>query len=113
MVRSACSRTAAVGNVRSLIDIAAVTFYVLAFLGARFVYRLYTYGHELDPHAPFDIEFAAGIAFTTVRHLVTGRRAAERAERRAMAARRKAQRSAGNRDAAPELLESAGFDSTG
>lgn len=106
-------RTAAIGNVRSLIDMAAVTFYVLAFLGARFIYRLYVYGHELDPHAAFDVEpfmpviigtkqianftthshpqlgslwvtlFAAGVAFLTVWHLITGRRAAIREERAA------------------------------
>ena len=104
-------RTAAIGNVRSLIDMAVVTFYVLAFLGARFIYRLYVYGHDLDPHAAFDVEpfmpviigtkqianftthshpqigslfitvFAAGIAFLTIWHLVTGRRAAIRAQK--------------------------------
>lgn len=49
-------RVAAVGNVRALIDLAVIAFYVLSFLGARFVYQLYTYGHTLDPHAPFKVE---------------------------------------------------------
>lgn len=109
-------RTAAIGNVRSLIDMAAVTFYVLAFLGARFIYRLYVYGHDLDPTAAFDVEpfmpviigtkqianftthshpqlgslfitiFAVGVAFLTIWHLVSGRRAALRAEKAAKAA---------------------------
>ena len=115
-------RTAAIGNVRSLVDMAAVTFYVLAFLGARFVYRLYVYGHQLDPQAAFDIEpfmpviigtkqianftthsgpqlgslwitlFALGIGFTMVWHLVTGRRDASRAEARTSAVPREQQR---------------------
>lgn len=49
-------RVAAVGNVRSLIDLAVSSFYVLSFLGARFVYQLYVYGHTLDPKAPFKVE---------------------------------------------------------
>lgn len=48
-------RVAAVGNVRALIDLAVSSFYVLSFLGARFVYQLYVYGHALDPHAPFKV----------------------------------------------------------
>ncbi len=47
-------RVAAIGNVRMLIDLAVITFYSLGFLLARFVYRMYTFGHELDPRAPFD-----------------------------------------------------------
>jgi hypothetical protein len=49
-------RVAAIGNVRMLVDLAVGTFYSLGFLLARFVYRLYTFGHELDPKAPFDTE---------------------------------------------------------
>lgn len=49
-------RVAAVGNVRMLVDLAVTVFYVLSFLGARFVYRMYVYGHELDPKAPFKVE---------------------------------------------------------
>ena len=49
-------RVAVIGNVRMLIDLAVVCFYALGFLFARFVYRLYVFGHDLDPHAPFDVE---------------------------------------------------------
>lgn len=49
-------RVAAVGNTRSLVDLAVLVVYVLGFMAARFVYRLYVYGHELDPNAPFDVE---------------------------------------------------------
>lgn len=49
-------RVAAIGNVRMLIDLAVSSFYVLSFLGARFVYQLYVYGHNLDPKAPFKME---------------------------------------------------------
>jgi len=45
-------RVAAVGNVRALIDLVVMTFYVSAFAFARFVYKLYVYGHDLDPTAP-------------------------------------------------------------
>ena len=48
-------RVAAVGNMRSLIDLCVITFYVGAFAFARFVYMLYTYGHELDPAAPIKV----------------------------------------------------------
>lgn len=104
-------RVAAIGQVRSLVDLAVIVGYVLAFAGARFVYTLYVYGHELDPRAPVDIEpftpviigtkqianftthswpqagtyyiaaFALGVVATLAWHLVTGRRAAARAER--------------------------------
>lgn len=96
-------RVAAIGNVRMLVDLAVVTFYSLGFLLARFVYRMYTFGHELDPKAPFDTEpftpvilgtkqianftthsfpqlgtyyvsaFAGGIVVVTLVHLVLGR----------------------------------------
>jgi copper chaperone NosL len=49
-------RVAAIGNVRMLIDLAVGSGYALGFLFARFVYRLYVFGHELDPKAPFDVE---------------------------------------------------------
>jgi len=49
-------RVAAIGQVRSLIDLSVIIAYVLAFAGARFVYTLYVYGHDLDPTAPVDIE---------------------------------------------------------
>ena len=33
-----------------------LSFYALSFFGARFAYRLYTFGHHLDPAAPFKVE---------------------------------------------------------
>jgi copper chaperone NosL len=88
-------RVAAIGNVRALVDLAV-----------RFVYRLYVYGHELSPTAPFKVgpftpailgtkqianftthsfpqlgsfyllAFAFGIAALTLHQLLAGRRAA-------------------------------------
>jgi hypothetical protein len=48
-------RVAAIGSVRSLIDLAVLTGYFGIFSFARFVYALYNYGHQLDPHAPIRI----------------------------------------------------------
>lgn len=48
-------RVAVIGNVRSLIDVAVITFYVCGFAFARFVYTLYTFGHELDSSAPIKV----------------------------------------------------------
>ena len=48
-------RVAAVGNVRALIDLVVVALYISGFSMARFVYRLYTFGHNLDPHAPVKV----------------------------------------------------------
>lgn len=103
-------RVAAVGNVRSLIDLAVMVTYILGFMGARFVYKLYVFGHDLDPHAPVDVEpftpviigtkqianftthsmpqtgsywlfaFVTGVCLITLVHLWTGRRAAARQE---------------------------------
>src|SRR5262249_33406025 len=42
-------RVAAIGNVRSLIDLAVLATYILGFMASRFIYRLYLYGHELNP----------------------------------------------------------------
>ena len=49
-------RVAGIGDVRSLIDLFVVFAYFSAFSIARFVYRLYVFGHDLDPHAPFDVD---------------------------------------------------------
>jgi hypothetical protein len=49
-------RVAAIGDVRSLIDLAVLTSYFAAFSAGRFVFKLYTYGHDLDPRAPIDME---------------------------------------------------------
>lgn len=49
-------RVAAIGTVRSLVDLVVLSLYVSGFAFVRFVYTLYRYGHELDPHAPFNVE---------------------------------------------------------
>lgn len=102
-------RVAAIGNVRSLIDLAVITLYFSLFSFARFVYKLYVLGHDLDPKAPMTIEpfmpavlgtkqianftvtsaprtasiymaiFALGVAGMTVWHLAVGRIEARRA----------------------------------
>jgi copper chaperone NosL len=99
-------RVAAVGNVRMLLDLVVLAGYVLLFAGARFVYRLWVFGHQLDSRAPVTVEpfmpavfgskqianftthsfphmgtwlvtvFLVGLGLITVWHLWTGRRAA-------------------------------------
>lgn len=49
-------RVAAVGDVRSLIDLAVLTGYFGVFSIGRFVYMLYRYGHDLDPKAAITME---------------------------------------------------------
>ncbi|HTJ47161.1 MAG TPA: hypothetical protein VL463_33900 [Kofleriaceae bacterium] len=49
-------RCAAIGNVRTLIDLVVVSGYVATFAFARFVYRLWVFGHTLDPDAPIKLE---------------------------------------------------------
>ncbi len=49
-------RAAAIGTVRSLVDISVLTLYVSLFAMARFVYREYVFGHNLDTHAPVRIQ---------------------------------------------------------
>lgn len=49
-------RLAAIGDVRSLIDVAVLTSYFTAFSGGRFVFKLWSYGHDLDPHAPIHMD---------------------------------------------------------
>ncbi len=48
-------RAAAIGKVRTLIDLSVLTAYVGAFSLVRFVYKLYLFGHDLDPRAPVNI----------------------------------------------------------
>ena len=109
-------RCAAVGDVRALVDLTVVTGYVSLFAFARFVYKLYTFGHTLNPDAPVKIPpftpvilgtkqianfttssypglgtvligiFATGVAGVLVWHLVRGRRRAIAEEARAVAA---------------------------
>ncbi|MBZ0235889.1 MAG: hypothetical protein K8M05_26405 [Deltaproteobacteria bacterium] len=101
-------RCAAIGNVRALIDLLVLTGYVSVFAFGRFIYKLYTYGHTLDPEAPFKVKpftpaifgskqvanftttswpqlgsiligvFVTGLLAITAWHLIAGRRAAER-----------------------------------
>jgi nitrous oxide reductase accessory protein NosL len=101
-------RTALIGNVRTLVDLTVITGYISAFAFGRFVYKLYVFGHDLDPHAALKIQpfmpavfgtkqianfstealprwgslymgvFVAGVALVTVWHLVAGYRAAWR-----------------------------------
>jgi hypothetical protein len=101
-------RVAAVGDVRSLIDLVVITSYVGAFSLARFVHKLWVFGHDLDPRAPVNIDpfmpvvigkkqvanfttwsypaagtylvalFALGTIAVLAWHLVAGRRAAVR-----------------------------------
>lgn len=49
-------RAAAIGSIRSLIDLLVLYLYFSAFSLGTFYYRLYTYGHRLDPKAPVTIE---------------------------------------------------------
>lgn len=49
-------RTAAIGTVRSLVDLLALYLYFTAFSLGSFYFRLYTYGHDLDPKAPMTIQ---------------------------------------------------------
>lgn len=49
-------RCAAIGNVRALLDLVVITGYVSVFAFGRFVYKLYVFGHELDPTAPLKIK---------------------------------------------------------
>lgn len=48
-------RAAVIGNVRTLVDLSVLTAYISAFAMARYVYKLYIFGHDLDPHAPVNI----------------------------------------------------------
>ena len=103
-------RAAAIGNVRALVDLSVLTTYVLLFSMGRFVYKMYVYGHNLSPEAPFKVPpftpallgskqianfttyshpmlgtvlvsiFFVGLIAVTVGHLWSGRKAAVRAE---------------------------------
>ena len=108
-------RVAVVGDVRSLLDLAVMCHYVFLFSLGRFYYKLYSFGHHLDPTAPVHIApftpgvlgvkqianftthswpqggtfmaatFASGVMVILAWHLVSGRLAAGRAERQAAA----------------------------
>lgn len=104
-------RTAAIGNVRTLVDLSVIATYVSAFAFGRFYYMMYQYGHTLNPDAPFKITpftpvifgtrqvanfttssfprlgsyyvgaFVIGLFAILVWHLVSGRRAAVKGQK--------------------------------
>jgi hypothetical protein len=49
-------RTAVIGKVCSLLDLLVITSYAGLFGFGRLYYKLYTFGHELDPKAPITVE---------------------------------------------------------
>lgn len=49
-------RAAAIGIVRGIVDLLVLYLYFTAFSLGSFYYRLYTYGHQLDPTAPVTIK---------------------------------------------------------
>ncbi len=58
-------RCAAIGNVRALLDLVVITSYVSVFAFGRFVYKLYVYGHTLDPEAPIKLKAFTPAIFGT------------------------------------------------
>lgn len=49
-------RSAAIGIMRGVVDLLVLFLYFTAFSMGSFYYRLYTYGHQLDPKAPVRME---------------------------------------------------------
>jgi hypothetical protein len=49
-------RAAAIGNIRTLIDLAVINGFLSCLLMYRFIFHLYTLGHTLDPKAPMNVE---------------------------------------------------------
>lgn len=49
-------RAAVIGRMASLVDLMVMFLYFGAFSMGNFYYRLYSYGHNLDPRAPMTIE---------------------------------------------------------
>jgi copper chaperone NosL len=49
-------RAVVVGRIMSVVDLAVLFCYFGAFSMASFAYRLYSYGHHLDPRAPMTVE---------------------------------------------------------
>jgi len=75
-------RVAAIGTISSLIDLTVVSLYFSLFAMARFVYRLWLLGHNLDPMAPvkmtpftppvFGTEHIANFTVTSLPRLASG-----------------------------------------
>jgi len=58
-------RVALIGDVRSLFDLTVLFLYFSAFSLARFVYKLYVVGHDLDPKAAITVDpFMPGVLGT-------------------------------------------------
>ena len=49
-------RCAAIGNIRALVDLVVLTGYITVFAFGRFIYKLYIFGHMLDPTAAFKVK---------------------------------------------------------
>ncbi len=49
-------RAAVIGRMASVVDLGVLFLYFTVFSLGNFYYRLYTYGHTLDPKAPMEIE---------------------------------------------------------
>lgn len=60
-------RCAAIGNVRALVDLVVVSTYISAFAFGKFVYKLYVFGHNLDPTAPIKVDPFTPAIFGTKR----------------------------------------------
>lgn len=60
-------RCAAIGNVRMLVDLGVLALYIGLFAFGRFVYKLYVFGHNLDPDAPLKIDPFTPAIFGTKR----------------------------------------------
>lgn len=108
-------RVAAIGNIRSLLDLGVMTSYVTLFGLGRFAYKLWVFGHDLSPDAPVKVApfmpvligskqianfntsswpqlgslwlglFTVGVLGLSLWHLVAGRVKAQRAERSRLA----------------------------
>lgn len=104
-------RCAAIGNIRALVDLVVLTGYVTVFAFGRFIYKLYVFGHTLDPTAAITMKpftpaiigtkqvanftttsmpqlgtllvgiFGTGIMALLAWHLIAGRLAMARAEK--------------------------------
>lgn len=59
-------RAVVLGQMSTVIDSLALFLYFSLFSLANFIYRLYTYGHDLDPSAPMEIDpFMPAVIGTT------------------------------------------------